>query len=119
MNPVQKLWASLKLKWRLTHPIEGIAKPLVRILWDEVKVLGLNLWWALGHISGAVRNIREIVWTWPVVVTLAVLGLWGVLAQAYLAISFWKILAVYILVDVISWTIAQAPEAWKEKPYVR
>lgn len=110
MNPVQKLWASLKVKWRLTHPIEGILKPLIKEFWRQTKDAAKQILWLVVHVAHAVRSTIRVALSWPGLLVLWGTGLWAWAAGIYSGMGFLKrLLIVYalLLLKELSQFIAQ------------
>jgi len=110
MNPVQKLWASLKLKWRLMHPIEGIIKPLVCEFWRQTKKAAKETVWLVVHVAHAVRSTIRVALLWPGLLILWGTGLWAWAAGIVSGMSFLKFFLIayaLLLVKGLSQFIAQ------------
>lgn len=98
MNPVQKLWASLKLKWRLTHPVEGIIKPLIKEFWRQTKWASKETVGVVAHAMYAVRSIIWVAFSFPGLLILWGTGLWFWAAGVYSGMSFVKsVLVIYVI----------------------
>lgn len=110
MNPVQKLWASLKLKWRLTRPIEGIVKPLIKELWRQTKDAANETVWLVVHVAHAVRSTIRVALSWPGLLILWGTGLWAWAIGIVSGMSFLKVFLIayaLLLVKGLSQFIVQ------------